>query len=297
MLAPMSSPSHGPASYTYISQRLRLHYVDWGNPEGPPLLMVHGGRDHCRNWDWMAARLRDRYHIIAPDLRGHGDSQWQVGASYTMVDYVYDIAQLVRQLKVAPVAIVAHSLGAGVALQYAGSFPDEVSKLVAIEAWGPPPFWFESRRKKPPTERMQKWVEHLRGLAGRLPRRYASLDECIARMREANPHLSAEQAHHLTVHGVAQNEDGSYSWKFDNYVRTDNPYFWPEQEMYALWKNISCPVQLIRGTESWTGDPTADGRTAQFQDVQSVDIDAAGHWVHHDQFEQVMTAVEGFLAD
>ena len=47
----------GPTSRIYFSQRLRLHYVDWGNPEAPPLLLVHGGRDHCRNWDWLAAAL------------------------------------------------------------------------------------------------------------------------------------------------------------------------------------------------------------------------------------------------
>ena len=66
----------GPTSRIYFSQRLRLHYVDWGNPDAPPLLLVHGGRDHCRNWDWVAQALRHDWHVIAPDLRGHGDSQW-----------------------------------------------------------------------------------------------------------------------------------------------------------------------------------------------------------------------------
>ena len=41
------------------------------DPTAPPLLL-HGGRDHCRNWDWVAQRLRDRWHVVAPDLRGHG---------------------------------------------------------------------------------------------------------------------------------------------------------------------------------------------------------------------------------
>ena len=68
--------SSGPTSRIYFSQRLRLHYVDWGNPTAPPLLLVHGGRDHCRNWDWVATALRCDWHVLAPDLRGHGDSQW-----------------------------------------------------------------------------------------------------------------------------------------------------------------------------------------------------------------------------
>ncbi len=66
----------GPTSHLYFSQRLRLHYVDWGRDDAPALLLIHGGRDHCRNWDWVAERLADRYHVIAPDLRGHGDSEW-----------------------------------------------------------------------------------------------------------------------------------------------------------------------------------------------------------------------------
>ena len=65
----MSDQLLGPTSHSYYSQRLRLHYVDWGNESAPPLLLVHGGRDHCRNWDWVARALRDDYHVIAPDLR------------------------------------------------------------------------------------------------------------------------------------------------------------------------------------------------------------------------------------
>ena len=78
----------GPTSHYFYSQRLKLHYVDWGNPEAPPLLLVHGGRDHCRNWDWVAEDLRNDYHIIAPDLRGHGDSEWiGAGGYYHFADY------------------------------------------------------------------------------------------------------------------------------------------------------------------------------------------------------------------
>ena len=75
----------------FFSQRLRLHYVDWGNPEAPPLLLVHGGRDHCRNWDWVAQALRKDWHVICPDLRGHGDSQWSPDGNYSMSAYIYDL--------------------------------------------------------------------------------------------------------------------------------------------------------------------------------------------------------------
>jgi pimeloyl-ACP methyl ester carboxylesterase len=289
--------TYGPASHSYVSQRLRLHYVDWGNEQAPPLLLVHGHRDHCRNWDWVAEALRDRYHVLAPDLRGHGDSQWMVGGNYGLVDYVYDIAQLIHQRGLAPLRIVAHSLGGHVALQYAGVYPANVLKLVSIEGWGPPPAMLQRRLALPPEVRMQRWVEELRELAGRLPRRYATLEEATQRMQEANPNLSAEQARHLTVHGMNQNEDGTFGWKFDNYVRASSPFYFNVDEMYALWSRITCPTLLVRGTQSWAGDPTKDGRLQHFRNARVVSLENAGHWVHHDQLPGFLAAVTEFLGD
>ena len=84
---------HGPTSQSFVSQRLRLHYADWGNPDAPPLILLHGGRDHCRNWDWVAQDLRKDFHILAPDLRGHGDSGWSSSGDYSMSAFVYDLAR------------------------------------------------------------------------------------------------------------------------------------------------------------------------------------------------------------
>ena len=124
---------------------LRLHYVDWGNTAAPPLILLHGGRDHCRNWDWVAADLRRDYHVIAPDLRGHGDSAWSASGHYTMANYIYDLAQLIHQQKLAPVTIIAHSLGGNIALRYTGIYPEAVRRLVAIEGLGPGPWRTPSR--------------------------------------------------------------------------------------------------------------------------------------------------------
>lgn len=292
----MTPPLVGPTSHVYYSQRLRLHYVDWGNEGAPPLLLVHGNRDHCRNWDWMAEALRSDYHVIAPDLRGHGDSQWVIGGTYPLVDYVYDIAQLIHQKKLAPLTIIAHSLGGNIAMQYAGIYPESVKRLVSIEGFGPPMAWIAARSKRKAEQRMLDWIGQLRELAGREPRKYPNIDEAVARMREANPFLSEAQARHLTSHGVNQNEDGTYSWKFDNYVRAHSPYVFNETEMAELWGKIACPTLLIRGTESWAGDPTRDGRSAYLKDVEMVSIEKAGHWVHHDQLPQVLAAVRAFLS-
>jgi pimeloyl-ACP methyl ester carboxylesterase len=244
----------------------------------------------------VAAALRDDWHIIAPDLRGHGDSQWSPDGSYTMAGYIYDLAQLVHQQRLAPVTIIAHSLGGHIATRYAGIYPESVAALVAIEGLGPSPRVLAERAAKSIAERMDEWIREQRGLAGRMPRRYASIEDAFRRMQEENPHLTAEQARHLTVHGVNQNEDGTYSWKFDNYVRTWPPYDMSRRDIAALWGRITCPTLLIFGKESWAGDPSADGRAALFANATVVGIDGAGHWAHHDRTAEFLRIVRDFLA-
>jgi pimeloyl-ACP methyl ester carboxylesterase len=285
-----------PTSHSYFSQRLRLHYLDWGNPTAPPLLLVHGNRDHCHNWDWVAQRLRDDYHIVAPDLRGHGDSQWTTGSPYSSTEYVYDIAQLVHQRGMAPLAIIAHSLGGNVALKYAGVYPENVTRMVVIEGYGFPPV---PREELPsPAERVRAWIDTSRALSARVPRRYRSLEDAYERMQEANQHLSPDQARNLTIHGSNQNEDGTYSWKFDNYTHLGTPYDVPLEDTRALWRNIACPVLLVSGSESWArrGWDT-DDLLRDFQDARHEIFENAGHWVHHDQLDRFVTVVRQFLAE
>ena len=289
----MSTPA--PTSHIFFSQRLRLHYVDWGNPTAPPLLLLHGGRDHCRNWDWIAAELRHHWHIIAPDLRGHGDSAWSNDGNYTMAGYIYDLAQLIDQQRLAPVTLLAHSLGGNIALRYSGIFPDRVRKLVSIEGLGPSPARIAERSKLTIDGRMQSWIDEQKKLSARQPRRYASIEEAFARMQAENKHLSPARALHLTQHGVNQNEDGTYSWKFDNYIRSWPPYDMTQPEMERLWSRITCPTLLIYGRESWASNPETDGRIRHFQDARVLSVEGAGHWVHHDKMDVVLSELQTFL--
>ncbi len=284
----------GPTSHTYYSQRLKLHYVDWGNLTAPPMLLVHGGRDHARNWDWVAQALRDTYHIIAPDLRGHGDSEWARGGQYATIDYVLDMVQLLEQLQLFPITIIGHSLGGAIACLYSGIYPDRVKQLVAIEGLGPPQ---DRLRRGPAHKRMQKWVAQMQTYASRHPRRYASLDEAVDRMQEANRHLNAAMARHLTIHGTYRNEDGTYTWKFDNYVRSQSPYEFNLDEARSIWERIICPTLLLRGTESWASDPQSDGKASAFRTARCVNVARAGHWVHHDQLQEFLSVVRAFLTE
>jgi pimeloyl-ACP methyl ester carboxylesterase len=290
-------PQHmsGPVSHIYFSQRLRLHYVDWGNEGAPPLLLVHGGRDHCRNWDWVAEALRHDYHIIAPDLRGHGDSAWAVGGSYALADFVYDIAQLLTQKQLTPISIISHSMGGAISLLYAGTYPQTVKRLAVIEGIIRTPEEVVKLHGIPLRQRMTQWIDQLHDLSGRTPRKYKSLEEALERMCAENPFLSSEQARHLTVHGVNQNEDGTFSWKFDNYVRAMAPYGFSLEEMTGLWSEISCPTLLVHGADSWMSAPQENGSLGYFVNAKSVTIQKAGHWVHHDRLQEFLGVVTPFL--
>ncbi|MBI5285171.1 MAG: alpha/beta hydrolase [Chloroflexi bacterium] len=282
--------SQEPVSHYYWSQRLKLHYAVWGDEAKPPLLLIHGNRDHARTWDQVAVQLKEDYCVYAVDLRGHGDSAWSVGSQYSLPEFVLDVAMLARELNRNPLTVVGHSLGGAVALEYTGVFPGLVTKVVAIEGLGP-----RVGEPVPASSRMRRWIGHMQDFDTRHPRRYASFDDAVKRMRDENPHLTAEMAHHLTLHGMRENEDGTRSWKFDNYVRLHSPYEFNIAEAREIWNQIRCPVLLVRGSESWAADPEEDGKASAFHNYKTVLVKDAGHWVHHDQLEVFMRVLRDFL--
>ncbi len=286
----------GPTSHIYISQRLRLHYVDWGNPDAPPLLLVHGNRDHCRSWDWVARELARDWHVLAPDLRGHGDSEWNPDGYYSMSAYVYDLAQMIHQLELQPVTLVGHSLGGSISLRYTGLYPHAVRKLVVLEGLALAPEGNAHKDAPSMAQRVRNWMEERRQMAGRQPKRYQSLAEAYQRMKTANSYLDDEQARHLTHHGVIQNEDGSYSWKFDNCVRIFPPVDLAPDVIKQLLGSITCPTRLIYGKDSWASNPAEDGRLAYFRNAQVSLYENAGHWPHHDQLDQFVAELREFLS-
>ena len=286
--------SLGPTSHIFISQRLRLRYVDWGNPSAPPLLLVHGNRDHCRSWDWIARTLARDWHVIAPDLRGHGDSEWSPDGYYCMSTFVYDLAQLIHQLELQPVTIVGHSLGGSISLRYTGLYPDAVRKLVVIEGMALGPEHIEQLEAVPMAQRVRNWIDERRQMAGRQPKRYKSLADAYQRMKTVNSHLTDEQARHLTHHGVIQNEDGTYSWKFDNCARIFPPVDLEPAIIKQLWGAITCPIRLIYGKDSWASNPAEDGRLSYFRNAEVSLYENAGHWPHHDQLKRFVAELHGF---
>lgn len=287
---------HGPTANTFISQRLRLHYVDWGNRDAPPLILQHGGRDHCRSWDWVAEELAADWHVIAPDLRGHGDSAWAPDGNYEMNAFVYDFAQLIHTLGHDEVTIVAHSLGGNVASRFVGLYPEKVRKFVNIEGLGPSPKVRAEREAAGYANRFREWIDKRRAAAGRIPRRYPTIEAAYARMKEENGFLTDEQARHLTIHGASRNEDGTWSWKFDPYLNVWPFEDVPEDRTNELWAAITCPMLLLYGSNSWASNPGKDGRLDVFSnDTRVIEFENAGHWLHHDQFDRFMAEIRAFL--
>jgi pimeloyl-ACP methyl ester carboxylesterase len=282
---------HGPESRFYTSQGLRLHYADWGNEAAPPLFLIHGGRDHCRSWDVIARSLQPHFHVMAPDLRGHGDSDWTKGGSYALPEYIYDLTRLAGLAGANEIAIVGHSMGGMVGLAYAGSYPDKVSRLVVLDGVVVSP----NATTAPTHERVARWVSQLESLEARAPRRYDAIAEAAERMKVRNTRLTPELATHLAAHGVRQNSDGTFSWKFDPYQRAMAPHrLWPE-DYVALWSRVACATLLLTAGESAHRDPKATGVANYFQNVQTEIIADAGHWLHHDQPDEVLRLIRSFL--
>lgn len=292
MTAVATTDDPGPVYRTFAAQGLNLHYLDWGNAEAPLLVLLHGSRDHARSWDWTARALRHEWHVVAPDLRGHGDSDWSPDGAYLTAYHALDLSGLIESLGARQLRFVAHSFGGGVAARYAAMFPDRVQKLVLVDGLGPSPETQAKWDRQGPVQRSRDWIGQ-RLAPARAPRRFATIDEAVARMAEANRHLSPEQARHLALHGVRRDGDG-YCWKYDPRVFM----FAPDDfalDRTAFWRAITAPVLLCHGPESWNTNPAENGQAAHFRDCRTIVFDDAGHWIHHDRFDTFVAALGEFL--
>jgi pimeloyl-ACP methyl ester carboxylesterase len=279
-----------PTSRFYASQGLRLHYADWGNDGATPLLLVHGGADQCRSWDRVAQALQPHFHVMAPDLRGHGDSEWAKGSSYGLSDYIYDLACLIRAAAASRPVIVGHSMGGMIGLAYAGTYPDGVSRLAVLDG-----IFLPNPPDKPIDRQIAEWIAQLDQIAERKVRRFRTIAEAAERIRERNSRLTPEQALHLATHGARQNSDGSFSWKVDPHQRARAPYRLTAENYIALWSQIRCPTLMLRGSESFLPDPQVSGLLAHLGQADLRTIEGAGHWLHHDRLDEVLAWLGPFL--
>jgi len=112
---------------------LRIHYTEWGAAAAPPVVLLHGLNVQCHTWDPIARVLAEDYHVIAMDMRGHGDSDWS-RAGYRVRSMARDVHGLIAALGLGPVHLVGHSAGVRVAIAVAGEKPETIRSLALSDA-------------------------------------------------------------------------------------------------------------------------------------------------------------------
>ena len=269
----------------------------WGDRDKPPVILQHGGKDHGRSWDWTVAGLADRYCLIVPDLRGHGDSGHASGGHYAEEAYVSDFAAVdawVAERWEGPVALVGHSLGGGICLRYASAYPERTACVVAMEGLGRSQKSYDEFTETPLAERYRKSASKRLSLARSEVRHFADIEEGIARMAKLHPQLRDDQSRHLATHALREDERG-WRWKHDQMLAWVDPRATPPAEYLEAFAAIECPVLLMYGRDSWASSPKADGRMDAFQRAEITEYERAGHWLHHDRFDDFLADTRGFL--
>jgi pimeloyl-ACP methyl ester carboxylesterase len=256
---------------------LRLHYLEWGDATKPPLVMLHGIARHAHTFDHIAADLARDYHVIAVDMRGHGDSSWSPAGAYLVEDYVADIEGLISQLRLDGITFLGNSTGGRVVQVFAGRHPELVSRLI-VEDVGP--------------ERPQEIAS---GFARRVQEEangWASEDELVAQLVKQNARTPERLVRNYVHYGLKPRADGRLIWKRDpdlvkGFVTTE------------LWKDVSritAPTLYVLGGASTIVPAETQRRLKQtLPRCEIVTMPGLGHYPDSEDTDGFMAIVNQFL--
>jgi pimeloyl-ACP methyl ester carboxylesterase len=284
------------ASFVDVN-RTRLRLWEWGDASAPAVVCVHGAYDHGRMFDGLAPRIAELgCRVIAPDLRGHGDSG-PVSSGNTWLAMNLDLALLARQLE-PPVGLIGHSFGGGQCLCVAGAFPELARWVVSIDGLGPPRDQLEGGDA---VAAATQGFEALERLWTSSPRHYPSVEDLAERRRRINVRLSEEWALHLATHGSRPTDDGRVEWKFDRTFSVGLGGPFTRDLLLEEYRLVQCPVLVLTGTEpdTWR-DPDLverDARVACFADGRLEVVDGVGHYVHLEDPDATVAAIAAFVAE
>lgn len=275
-------------SHYFDADGLRLHYLSWGQPGDPSLVLLHGIRGYARTWEKTANLLKARYHVVALDQRGRGSSDWSPTADYYVDDYVADLEALFAHLDVAAATLLGHSLGGSNALAFTDRHPEKVHRLV-IEDIGP-----GSSDAGAGASRIVREFQTT-------PSSFASWEEAWQFWRAARPNMTAESIDSRVQETLVEAEGGAVVWRFDfagiRKARLDaaaDPSKLPD--LWPCVEHLTCPTLLIRGAESdFLSRATAEEMVRRNGLVRLVDIPGATHYVHDDNFQAFFAALDAFL--
>lgn len=280
---------------------LRHHVRQWGTPGAPKLFALHGWMDVSASFQFVAQTLAQRWHLLAPDWRGFGLTDWPVAdgrcGSYWFPDYLADLEALL-DVYTAPgeaINLIGHSMGGNVACLYAGVRPTRVRRLVNLEGFGLPP-----SQPTAAIRQLGRWLDDLQNVPTLRP--YASLDEVAARLRRTNPRLTQARAAWLAQRWARQASDGQWHLLADAAHKIANPYPYRLDEAMAVWRNVSAPVLHVEATDSEVlqhfvgaqGKAAFRERFTAFPSLTEAFVADAGHMLHHDQPEAVAKLIDDF---
>jgi len=281
---------------------VRLHVRRWGSPDAPMLFMLHGWMDMSASFQFVVDALAGDWQVLAPDARGFGLSDWPVaqkgGGHYYFPDYLADLDVLLDQFaRGVQVNLAGHSMGANVALLYAGVRPERVRRVVDLEGCGLP-----AARASQSPGRIAQWLDDLR--APPALRSYAGLDEVADRLIRTNPRLPLARARYLAQHWSREQSDGRFHLLADPAHKLHGPTLYRLDEVTAAWARVTAPVLHVEAKDSLTlaalagQTPVAEFKTrfAALADWREEIVDGAGHMIHHDQPARVASLIDAFCA-
>ena len=260
---------------------LNLHYLEWGDPGSPAIMMLHGIQQQAHSWDFISLPLSVDYRVIAVDQRGHGDSDWSPDEDYSTDAYVGDVEALVSALGLQDFHLIGHSMGGRNSLAWASGRPGTLKSLTIVDT-GP-----ETQRRG--SDRIQRFRE--------LPDELDTLEEFAQRVMEYTGR-SREQTLGALKYSIRQREDGKWTWKYDTVIRRRGfrAPAWTSEQLWAGWRRIDCPALVVRGARSDIfADETMMRMAAEHHDCTTVTVDNAGHLVQGDNPPDFLKAVKGLL--
>jgi len=276
-------PSLTPESHAVDVNGLRLHYVDWGNPSAPPLVLLHGHGSNVHTFDQLADRLRHDWRIIALDQRGHGDSDW--ADDYAGEHFVADFAGFASAVGLERFSLLGHSMGGLVAMAYAATNPGAVERLVIVDI-GP--------------EVGREGAESVRRQTVEAPEEFDTLEDVYAFLRASDPEPPDDMLRYRAKHGARQLENGRWGWKYDRALRSPSGESrLPDPELlWAALASIPCPTLVVRGERSQVLDAAVAERMERtLPRGRRVEVENAGHRITLDNLDGLEREVRAFLAE
>jgi pimeloyl-ACP methyl ester carboxylesterase len=263
---------------------LRLHYLDWGNDDRPPLVFLHGGALTAHTWDVVCLALRDDYHCLALDQRGHGDSDW--AEDYSHERHSEDIEGFIEQLGIDRTVVVGQSMGGLNSIVYAGRGAHRLAGLVIVDV-GP-------ELNLDGTKRIGDFLRTSEA---------DSLEEFVAKAMEFNPRRDPVLLRRSLLHNLRQQPNGKWTWKWDpGRMRAGAGKIEDHiAGMRRLWSEvdkIKCPALVMRGAKSDVfSDQNAEKFAGALPNGRWTRIADAGHTVQGDNPRDMVRVLREFFGE